>query len=64
MKELAHGQIGKIIGYEVKVEDGKLKISAVVDLIAGVDEAAIAVPGDSAMEALIVQLAKNALLAL
>jgi len=64
MKELVQGKIGKIIGYEVKVEQGQLKISAVVDLIAGVDEAALAIPGDSPVEALIAQLAKNALMSL
>jgi len=61
MKDLIHGQVGKVIGYEVKVEDGKLKISAVVDLLAGIDEAALAIPGDSPIEAIVAQLAKSAI---
>lgn len=64
MKELIKGQVGKVIGYEAKIEDGKLKISAVVDMLAGVDEAAAAVPGDSPIEAIVVQLAKSAIQAL
>ena len=63
MKEVVQGQLGKIIGYEVKIEDGKLKVSAVVDLMAGIDEAVAAIPGDSPMEALIAQLVKSALMA-
>jgi hypothetical protein len=64
MKEVVQGQLGKIIGYEVKIEDGKLKIAAVVDLMASVDEAVAAIPGDSAIEALIAQLVKSALMAI
>jgi hypothetical protein len=64
MKDLIVGQVGGMLGYEAKIEDGKLKISAVVDLAASVDEIAKMVPGDSAVEMLICQLAKSAIKAI
>lgn len=65
MKELVKGDLADIgLGYEAKLEEGKIKISAVLDLTKLVDKGAVAVPGDSAIELLIVQLLKQAVLSL
>ena len=63
MKELVQGQVEKAgLKYSVKIEGGKLKIDAEVDLLKGLDLAAESVPGDSPVEAFILSLAKSAVL--
>lgn len=62
MKELLKGSVvSDAVGYEIKIEDGQLKIAATVALDKLVDLGAKAVPGDSAIEQMIVQLIKSAL---
>lgn len=64
MKELIVGQLGKVVAYEAKIEDGKIKVSIEADLLVGVDEAAAAVPGDSVLEKMVVEIAKQAIKAI
>lgn len=59
MKELAKGEIAGAIGYEAKIEDAKVKISATVDLVKLIDLAAEKVEG-GAIEVIVVNLAKSA----
>jgi hypothetical protein len=64
-KELVKKDIPAISGsIEVVIEDSKVKASAVCDLAALVDKAAVAVPGDSMIEQLAVSLIKQGLAAL
>ncbi|HYE73235.1 MAG TPA: hypothetical protein VEF04_07890 [Blastocatellia bacterium] len=65
MKQLAAGKVEAVCAeYEVKVDEGRLEVSAKADLCALVDKAAEAVPGESAMEMLVVGLLKQAVKAL
>lgn len=61
MKELLKGELADFgLGYEVKVEEGKVKIAGTLDLTKLIDKAAEAIPGDSTLEILMVQIAKQA----
>jgi hypothetical protein len=65
MKVIAEGQIAELgIGYEVKVEDAKLKIAAVADFDKLVDAAAEKIPGNSPMEILVLSMIKQGLKAI
>lgn len=62
--ELYKGEVKEIAAsYEIKVEEGKLKAHVETDLVALVDKAALAVPGDSAIEQIVVGLVKQSILA-
>lgn len=61
MKELLNHQVIPGVFASIKLEDGKLKIAAEADLGALVDEGAKAIPGDSMVEGLVVQILKEAL---
>lgn len=64
-KELLVKDIPAICGrVEAKIEDSKVKVHAEADLAALVDKAAVAVPGDSAIEQIAVSLIKQGLAAL
>ncbi len=58
MKELIKGDLNGVIGYEAKIEDGEIKISASVKLEGLIDLAAAQVDG-GAVEMVVVQLAKQ-----
>jgi hypothetical protein len=64
-KELFAGRVEAIAAdYKAEVVDGKLKVSAESDLTVLIDKAAEAVPGESPIEALIVNLLKQGVKAL
>lgn len=52
------------LGYVAKLEEGKIKVSVEQDLTKLVDKAAEAIPGDSPIEKLIVELSKQAIRAI
>lgn len=63
MKELIQGQIGDFgIGYEAKVEDGALKISAVVDFAKLIEKGEAALPEGSLkpIEVAVLEIVKQA----
>lgn len=65
MKVITEGQIADLgIGYEIKVEESKLKISAVADFDKLIDAAAEKVPGNNPIEILVVSMIKQGLKAL
>lgn len=64
MKELVQGQVGDLgIGYEVKVEDGALKISAVVDFGKLIEKGEAVLPEGSLkpIEMIVLEMAKQAI---
>lgn len=64
-KELLKGEIGDLgIGYEIKIEDGKIKVAATADLERLVDKAGEAIPGDNPIELLVLGMIKQSLKAL
>lgn len=64
-KELAKGDLVEWgLGYEVKLEDGEVKVAAKISLLKLVDKAAEAVPGEGGVEALVVEIAKQAIKAI
>ena len=65
MKELVKGEGAQgALKYEIKIEDGKLKILAEADLAAGVDKLAEAIPGQSPVEVVLAGLIKQAILSI
>lgn len=59
-KELFKGEIAQVgATYEGKIEDGILSVSVNQDLGVLIDKAAAAIPGDSPIELLVVNLLKQ-----
>lgn len=66
-KELLQGQVGDLgIGYEIKVEDGALKISAVADFAALISKGESMLPagGLQPIEVMILEVVKQSIKAL
>lgn len=67
MKELVSGEVGDFgIGYSVKVEEGQLKVSAVIDFVKLMEKGEAALPdgGLKPFELIVLEMAKQAVKAL
>lgn len=60
LKVLLEGTSKGGLTYDAKIEDGKIKIAAELDISALIDMGADAIPGDSPVEQLVVTLIKTA----